>query len=109
MGSKKAPFYRVVVSESSIRPTGRFVDVLGTYDPSTDPVTVSAYLRKNASYGSHTDPTIMLTGRAWFANSASASTKDKNGCIIVTQWGGCTARLILLQRSREVNLSDSTK
>lgn len=28
----------------------------------TSPVTVSAYLRKNASYGAHTDPTITLTG-----------------------------------------------
>jgi small subunit ribosomal protein S16 len=32
MGAKH-PFYRVVVSESRYVPTGRFVDVLGTYDP----------------------------------------------------------------------------
>jgi small subunit ribosomal protein S16 len=32
MGAKH-PFYRVVVSESRFVPKGRFVDVLGTYDP----------------------------------------------------------------------------
>jgi len=40
MGSKKAAFYRVVVSDSTLAPTGRFVEVLGTYDPGTDPATV---------------------------------------------------------------------
>lgn len=40
MGSKKDAFYRVVVSDSRLRPTGRFVDILGTYDPGTDPAAV---------------------------------------------------------------------
>lgn len=40
MGSKQDAFYRVVVSDSRSTPTGRFVDVLGTYDPGTDPATV---------------------------------------------------------------------
>jgi small subunit ribosomal protein S16 len=38
MGSKQNPFYRVVVSDSRSTPRGRFVDVLGTYDPGTDPI-----------------------------------------------------------------------
>ena len=37
MGAKKDPFYRVVVSDSRSTPSGRFVDVLGTYDPRTEP------------------------------------------------------------------------
>jgi small subunit ribosomal protein S16 len=37
MGAKKAPFYRIVVSDSRSTPQGRFVDVVGTYDPTTDP------------------------------------------------------------------------
>ena len=40
MGAKKDAFYRVVVSDSRSTPSGRFVDVLGTYDPGTDPATV---------------------------------------------------------------------
>ena len=40
MGSKHDAFYRVVVSDSRNRPTGRFVDSLGHYDPGTDPATL---------------------------------------------------------------------
>jgi len=40
MGAKNAAFYRIVVSDSRSTPSGRFVDVLGTYDPETDPATV---------------------------------------------------------------------
>jgi small subunit ribosomal protein S16 len=61
MGSKKAPFYRVVVSESRIRPTGRFVDVLGTYDPSTDPATVKLDVARAEDWiqkGAHPSPTV---------------------------------------------------
>ena len=40
MGTKKKAFYRLVVSDSRIRPTGRFLDVVGTYDPGSDPAAV---------------------------------------------------------------------
>ncbi len=40
MGATHKAFYRVVVSDSRSRPTGRFVENLGHYDPGTDPVTV---------------------------------------------------------------------
>lgn len=40
MGSRKDAFYRVIVSDSTLAPTGRFVEVLGTYDPGTNPATV---------------------------------------------------------------------
>ena len=40
MGTKKKAFYRVVVSDSRLRPTGRFVDIVGTYDPGPDPAAV---------------------------------------------------------------------
>lgn len=40
MGAKKSPFYRIVVSDSRSTPRGRFLDILGTYDPGTDPGTV---------------------------------------------------------------------
>jgi len=33
MGAKKAPFYRVVVSDSRFPRDGRFIDEIGYYDP----------------------------------------------------------------------------
>ena len=40
MGKKKAPFYRIVVSDSRSPRDGRFIEEIGTYDPNTDPSTV---------------------------------------------------------------------
>jgi small subunit ribosomal protein S16 len=41
LGAKKAPFYRVVVADSRAPRDGKFIEVLGTYNPMTDPATVS--------------------------------------------------------------------
>ncbi len=40
MGAKKKPFYRVVVTERRQARDGRFVEVLGHYDPGTNPPVV---------------------------------------------------------------------
>ncbi|KOF58141.1 MULTISPECIES: 30S ribosomal protein S16 [Clostridium] len=40
MGAKKAPFYRIVVADSRSPRDGRFIEELGYYNPTTDPVTV---------------------------------------------------------------------
>ena len=37
MGQKKAPFYRIIVADSRSPRDGRFIDEIGTYDPSCDP------------------------------------------------------------------------
>ena len=39
MGQKKAPFYRIIVADSRSPRDGRFIDEIGTYDPSTEPST----------------------------------------------------------------------
>ena len=39
-GAKKAPFYRVVVADGRSRRDGRFLEIIGRYDPRTDPSTV---------------------------------------------------------------------
>ena len=41
MGAKKAPFYRVVVAESRYPRDGRFIEEIGYYDPTKDPVVVN--------------------------------------------------------------------
>jgi small subunit ribosomal protein S16 len=40
MGAKKRPFYRIVAAEHSSPRDGRFIEVLGHYDPLTEPATV---------------------------------------------------------------------
>ncbi|HSB60961.1 MAG TPA: 30S ribosomal protein S16 [Vicinamibacteria bacterium] len=48
-GSTKRPYYRVVVADSSDWRDGRFVEVLGHYDPRKDPAVVKID-RERASY-----------------------------------------------------------
>ena len=40
MGAKKLPFYRIVVADSRFPRDGRFIEEIGTYDPTTSPSTV---------------------------------------------------------------------
>ena len=39
-GSKKAPFYRIVVTDSRNPRDGRFIEIVGTYNPLTNPATI---------------------------------------------------------------------
>ena len=41
MGSKKSPFYRVVVADSRSPRDGRFIETIGTYNPLLNPTEVS--------------------------------------------------------------------
>ena len=41
MGAKKNPFYRVVVADSRAPRDGRFIEILGNYDPSKQPPVVN--------------------------------------------------------------------
>ena len=40
MGQKKAPFYRIVVSDSRSPRDGKFIEEIGTYDPTKEPAVV---------------------------------------------------------------------
>jgi small subunit ribosomal protein S16 len=40
MGSKKNPFYRIVVADSRRARDGRFIEEIGYYNPLTEPKTV---------------------------------------------------------------------
>ncbi|MBI2400345.1 MAG: 30S ribosomal protein S16 [Deltaproteobacteria bacterium] len=39
-GGKKKPFYRIVVADSEAPRDGSFLEVIGTYNPMTEPATV---------------------------------------------------------------------
>lgn len=41
MGAKKNPFYRIVVADSRSPRDGRFIEIVGNYDPTTDPSTIN--------------------------------------------------------------------
>ena len=40
-GRKKQPFYRIVVADSQAPRDGKFLDIVGTYDPMQNPVAVT--------------------------------------------------------------------
>ncbi len=46
VGKKKAPFYHVVVADSRSPRDGKIVEQIGTYDPMTDPATISLDIEK---------------------------------------------------------------
>jgi small subunit ribosomal protein S16 len=39
-GAKKRPFYRIVVADGECRRDGRFLEIVGTYNPLPDPAKV---------------------------------------------------------------------
>jgi small subunit ribosomal protein S16 len=39
-GTKKRPFYRIVVAHSEAPRDGKFLEILGTYNPLTDPAEI---------------------------------------------------------------------
>ncbi len=40
LGAKKNPYYRVVVADSRSPRDGRFIEVIGTYNPMTEPAEI---------------------------------------------------------------------
>jgi small subunit ribosomal protein S16 len=39
-GAKKRPFYRIVAAQNEAPRDGRFLEILGTYNPLTEPATI---------------------------------------------------------------------
>ena len=63
MGAKKAPFYRVVVADSRYPMDGRFIEEIGTYDPSKNPAEVKIDAEK---------------AKKWIANGAQPTDTVKS-------------------------------
>ena len=40
-GRKKQPFYRIIVADSQAPRDGKFLDIVGTYDPMQNPAAIS--------------------------------------------------------------------
>lgn len=50
MGAKKRPFYRFVVADSRAPRDGRFIEILGHYNPITNPVEIEVNKEKALSW-----------------------------------------------------------
>ena len=46
MGAKKAPYYRIVVADARSPRDGRCIEEIGTYNPLTEPATVTVDAEK---------------------------------------------------------------
>ena len=55
MGAKKAPYYRIVVADGRYPRDGRFIEEIGTYDPTREPSAITIDAEK---------------AKAWLANGA---------------------------------------
>ena len=63
LGDKKAPFYRVIVADSRAPRDGRFIDIIGTYNPLTDPAEIKIDAEKAKQWiGNGAQPTDTVKG-----------------------------------------------
>ncbi|MCP4350983.1 MAG: 30S ribosomal protein S16 [Desulfobacterales bacterium] len=74
-GSKKRPFYRIVVANCECRRDGRFLEIVGTYNPLQDPAEVTLKderIKYWIGQGAIPTNTIrsLLKKEGFFANSA---------------------------------------
>ncbi len=52
-GAKKRPFYRVIAADSRVRRDGPFLEILGTYNPLTNPSEVKIDVERARYWLSH--------------------------------------------------------
>jgi small subunit ribosomal protein S16 len=79
MGKKKQPTYRVVAADSRSPRNGRFIEIVGTYQPRQDPSVVAidnekaiAWLRKGAQPTETVEKLLKVSG-AWDEFKAGAA------------------------------------
>ncbi len=63
LGRKKKPFYRIVVADSESPRDGKFLDIVGTYDPLQEPARIDINDKKL---------------RDWLGRGALPSTTEKS-------------------------------
>ena len=50
MGSKRKPFYRIVAADSRAPRDGRFIEIIGTYNPTTNPASYKVAERRSTAF-----------------------------------------------------------
>ena len=83
MGKKKQPTYRVVAADSRSPRNGRFIEIVGIYDPRPDPSAIRIdndkavdWLRKGAQPTDSVRKLLEISG-AWETFSGTASTRPR--------------------------------
>ena len=76
-GTKKKPFYRIVVAAKEFPRDGRFLEMVGTYDPLKDPAALSLKrdkIQKWIDKGAVPSPTVrsLLKGEGFFNKTSNA-------------------------------------
>lgn len=62
MGRKKKPFYRIIVANNEAKRDGKFLDIIGTYDPMQEPAAVSIDTEKlNDWLGKGAEPSVTVS------------------------------------------------
>jgi small subunit ribosomal protein S16 len=81
MGKKKQPSYRIVAADSRSPRDGRFIEIVGTYDPRREPSAVTVdneraveWLRKGAQPTERVQKLLQISG-AWEEFQAARSEK----------------------------------
>ena len=81
MGKKKQPTYRVVAADSRSPRNGRFIEIVGIYDPRPDPSAIRIdndkavdWLRKGAQPTESVHKLLEISG-AWESYSGTPSTR----------------------------------
>jgi small subunit ribosomal protein S16 len=86
-GSKKRPFFRIVVSEARSKKEGQFIDMLGFYNPRTKPAVVEIDKEKIASWiakgARPSDSVRTLLARHLTRDRAIVQTRDNQGRTVV--------------------------
>ena len=75
-GAKKRPFYRIVVTNSEAPRDGRFLEIVGTYDPNQEPAAVTVkedLLSQWVNSGAQPTATVASLLKKWRAKAAAAA------------------------------------
>ncbi|MEM7341254.1 MAG: 30S ribosomal protein S16 [Actinomycetota bacterium] len=82
MGKKKQPTYRVVAADQRSPRDGRFIEIVGTYNPRMEPSEIKinnakavSWLRKGAQPSERVRKLLEISG-AWDAHTSGVSIED---------------------------------
>jgi small subunit ribosomal protein S16 len=91
-GAKKAPFYRVVIADGRARRDGRFIEMVGRYNPRTNPSTgeidlekVDAWLAKGATPTEAVEKLIAIARGDKAAPVADAKVSKKAAAKVIAE------------------------
>lgn len=78
LGDKKSPFYRIVVADSRVARYAKYIDLIGTYNPLTNPEEIKIDVEKaNKWISNGAQPTETVKALLVKAGATKADKKSK--------------------------------